>query len=43
MTVRRWRESWVAVLGLTLVSFWLSMAVSAPYSPLPDPNNRWRP
>ena len=38
MAARRWRESWVAVLGVTLVSFWLLMAVSAPYLPLPDPN-----
>jgi peptide/nickel transport system permease protein len=36
--VRRWRESWVAVLGVTLVCFWLLMAVSAPFLPLPDPN-----
>jgi peptide/nickel transport system permease protein len=37
-TLYRWRESWVAMLGLTLVCFWLLMAVSAPYLPLPDPN-----
>jgi peptide/nickel transport system permease protein len=36
--VRSWRESWVAVLGVTLVCFWLLMAVSAPYLPLLDPN-----
>jgi peptide/nickel transport system permease protein len=42
-TVRRWRESWVAVLGLTLVSFWVLMAVSAPYLPLPDPNKPLAP
>ena len=36
--VRAWRESWVAVIGLTLVCFWLLMAVSAPYLPLLDPN-----
>jgi len=38
MAVRSWRESWVAILGVTLVCFWLLMAVSAPYLPLPDPN-----
>jgi peptide/nickel transport system permease protein len=37
-SVRRWRESWVAILGVSLVCFWLLMAVSAPYLPLPDPN-----
>jgi peptide/nickel transport system permease protein len=36
--VRSWRESWVAILGVTLVCFWLLMAVSAPYLPLLDPN-----
>jgi peptide/nickel transport system permease protein len=38
MAIRRWRESWVAMLGLTLVCFWLLMAVTAPYLPLADPN-----
>jgi peptide/nickel transport system permease protein len=38
IAVRRWRESWVAILGVSLVCFWLLMAVSAPYLPLPDPN-----
>jgi peptide/nickel transport system permease protein len=36
--VRSWRESRVALLGVTLVCFWLLLAVSAPYLPLPDPN-----
>ncbi len=36
--VRAFRESWVAVLGLTLVFFWIFMAVTAPYLPLLDPN-----
>jgi peptide/nickel transport system permease protein len=36
--LRRWRESWVAIAGVTLVCFWLLMAVTAPYLPLPDPN-----
>jgi peptide/nickel transport system permease protein len=34
----RWRESWVAVLGATLVFMWVLLAVSAPYLPLLDPN-----
>lgn len=38
LAFRAWRESWVAVIGLTLVCFWLLMAVSAPYLPLLDPN-----
>lgn len=33
-----WRESWVAMLGATLVFFWLFCAVFAPYLPLVDPN-----
>ncbi|WP_349360592.1 ABC transporter permease [Stappia sp.] len=36
--VRAFRESWVAVIGLTLVFFWLLMAVTAPFLPLLDPN-----
>jgi len=36
--LRRWRESWPAILGVSLVCFWLLVAVSAPYLPLPDPN-----
>ncbi|WP_199270418.1 ABC transporter permease [Stappia indica] len=36
--IRAFRESRVAVIGLTLVFFWLLMAVSAPYLPLMDPN-----
>jgi peptide/nickel transport system permease protein len=38
MAMRRWRESWVTMLGVTLVCFWLLMAVAAPYLPLADPN-----
>lgn len=33
-----WRESPIAVIGLTLVFFWLILAVTAPYLPLADPN-----
>src|ERR1700730_9586781 len=38
LALRSWRESWVAILGVTLVCFWLLMAVTAPYVPLADPN-----
>ena len=38
LAVRRWRKSWIAVAGVTLVCFWLLMAVTAPYLPLLDPN-----
>lgn len=38
MAVRAWRESWVAVVGVSLVFFWILMAVTAPYLPLIDPN-----
>jgi peptide/nickel transport system permease protein len=38
MALRAWRESWVAVVGVTLVFFWLFMAVCAPYLPILDPN-----
>lgn len=33
-----WRESPVAVIGLTLVFVWIILAVTAPYLPLLDPN-----
>src|SRR3981081_337913 len=38
LALRSWRESWVAILGVTLVCFWVLMAVTAPYLPLLDPN-----
>ncbi|RIY02570.1 ABC transporter permease [Aureimonas flava] len=38
LAVRRWRESTLAVVGLTLVFFWVAVAVAAPYLPLLDPN-----
>jgi peptide/nickel transport system permease protein len=38
LAVSDWRESRVAIVGVTLVCFWLLAAVSAPYLPLPDPN-----
>jgi peptide/nickel transport system permease protein len=38
VAIRAWRESWVAVIGISLVMFWLLIAVSAPFLPLLDPN-----
>ena len=38
MAVRAWSESWVAVIGVSLVFFWLALAVTAPYLPILDPN-----
>ena len=36
--LRAFHESWIAMIGLTLVFFWLFMAVTAPFLPLHDPN-----
>ena len=36
--VYSFRESWIAMIGLTLVFFWLLAATCAPYLPLIDPN-----
>lgn len=38
MALRAWWKSPVALIGLTLVMFWILMAVSAPYLPIVDPN-----
>jgi peptide/nickel transport system permease protein len=38
IAVRAWKESWVAVIGVSLVFFWLFIAVMAPFLPLIDPN-----
>jgi peptide/nickel transport system permease protein len=38
IAVTSWRESPIAVIGATLVFFWLIVAVAAPYLPLIDPN-----
>jgi peptide/nickel transport system permease protein len=38
LALRSYRRSWVAILGVSLVCFWLLMAVAAPYLPLADPN-----
>jgi len=38
MAIWAWRESWVAVVGVSLVFLWIFLAVAAPYLPLLDPN-----
>lgn len=38
VAVRAWRESTVAVVGVSFVFFWLFIAVSVPFLPLIDPN-----
>lgn len=38
MAVRAWRGSTIALIGVTLVMFWILMAVTAPYLPILDPN-----
>ena len=38
IAVTSWKESPIAVIGATLVFFWLFVAVTAPYLPLIDPN-----
>jgi peptide/nickel transport system permease protein len=38
VAVSAWRESAVAVIGVSLVFFWLLMAATAPFLPLIDPN-----
>lgn len=38
LAIRAWRESTVAVIGASLVFFWLLIAVTAPFLPLIDPN-----
>lgn len=38
LAIRAWRDSTIAVVGVTLVLFWILMAVSAPFLPLADPN-----
>jgi peptide/nickel transport system permease protein len=43
LAVRSWRDSPIALIGVTLVCFWLLMAVAAPYLPLPDPNKPLAP
>ncbi len=43
MALRRWRESTVAIVGVTLICFWLLVAVVVPYLPLLDPNKPLAP
>jgi peptide/nickel transport system permease protein len=38
LAIAAWRESTVAVIGVSLVFFWLLIAVTAPFLPLIDPN-----
>lgn len=38
MAIYAWRESTIAMVGVTLVMFWILMAVTAPYLPILDPN-----
>lgn len=38
MAVRAFAESWIALVGATLVFFWLIVAVAVPFLPLVDPN-----
>ncbi|MEM7025738.1 MAG: ABC transporter permease subunit, partial [Pseudomonadota bacterium] len=38
LAISTWRESRVAVIGATLVFFWLLVAVTVPFLPLIDPN-----
>ena len=38
IAITTWRESWVAVIGVSLVFFWLFIAITAPFLPLLDPN-----
>src|SRR5919106_2764951 len=38
LAMSAWRESRVAMIGATLVFFWLLIAVTAPHLPLLDPN-----
>ncbi len=43
MGMRAWHESLIARIGLTLVLFWILIAVSVPYMPLLDPNRPFSP
>lgn len=38
MAIYAWRESTIALFGVSLVLFWILMAVTAPYLPILDPN-----
>jgi peptide/nickel transport system permease protein len=43
VALRSWRDSRVAIVGVSLVCFWVLMAVTAPYLPLLDPNKPLAP
>jgi peptide/nickel transport system permease protein len=43
LALRRWRESTIAMVGVTLICFWLLVAVAVPYLPLLDPNKPLAP
>jgi peptide/nickel transport system permease protein len=43
LAVISWRESPIAVIGATLVFFWLIVAVTVPFLPLVDPNKPLAP
>lgn len=43
LALRSWRGSRVALFGVSLVCFWVLMAVTAPYLPLLDPNKPLAP
>jgi peptide/nickel transport system permease protein len=43
LAVRSWRRSWVALVGMTLVCFWLFIAVAVPFLPLADPDKPFLP
>jgi len=38
-----WRESPIAIIGLTLIFFWLFVAITVPFLPLVDPNKPLSP
>lgn len=43
LAVRSWRRSRVALVGITLVCFWLFIAVTVPFLPLVDPDKPFAP
>ncbi|HEX3847058.1 MAG TPA: ABC transporter permease [Steroidobacteraceae bacterium] len=43
IAIRRWHHSTIAVVGVSLVCFWLLMAAAAPYLPLIDPDKPLAP
>jgi len=43
IAVASWRESTIAVVGVSLVFFWLLIAVAVPFMPLMDPNKPLAP